>query len=268
MTNKTLRTAIPTSALLLSLLLVGVTADAQRSGRGGGRETGQGVSTRLAEIETTPLSSEEVGALLFLREEEKLARDVYITLVEAWGQRIFSNISSAEQRHMDQVLTLLETHEIPDPVTDDTVGVFTDERLTELYGTLVAQGLESMTEALRVGAAIEDLDLADLEELLTVTDNAQVELVAENLARGTRNHMRAFMRQLEAQGGTYTPQHISQEAFDAILEGEQERGGGWGRGNGRGQGNSWGRSNGRGQGNGWGRGSGQGRGNGWGRRSY
>ena len=49
---------------------------------------------------TTPvLSAKEASDLIFLREEEKLARDVYLALYDAWGTPIFLNISSSEQKH-------------------------------------------------------------------------------------------------------------------------------------------------------------------------
>ena len=54
------------------------------------------------------LSSEEMDDLLYMREEEKLARDVYIKLYEKWGASIFDNISNAERRHMDTMLTMIE----------------------------------------------------------------------------------------------------------------------------------------------------------------
>ncbi len=61
-------------------------------------------------------------------------------------------------------------------------------------------------------------------------------MVFENLNRGSRNHMRAFVGGLQRQGATYTAQHISQDELEAILESDHERGGnGRGRG-GKGQG--------------------------------
>ncbi|MDP2030099.1 MAG: DUF2202 domain-containing protein [Thiobacillus sp.] len=51
--------------------------------------------------------------LLFMREEEKLARDVYLTLYETWGLAVFSNIASSEQSHMDALLKLLRTYRCP-----------------------------------------------------------------------------------------------------------------------------------------------------------
>jgi hypothetical protein len=160
---------------------------------------------------------------VYLREEEKLARDVYLTLAETWQLPLFRNISGAEQRHMDSVKRLLDLYGTADPVADDSVGMFTNSTLAQLYTDLVARGNSSLVEALTVGATIEDLDLADLEEMLAVASNDHVKLVGYNLAKGSRNHLRAFMAALEAQDGAYQPQYVDQEAFDAILSSGMER---------------------------------------------
>ena len=101
------------------------------------------------------LSAEEIDDLLYMREEEKLARDVYIKLYEEWSTPVFNNISDAERRHMDTMLTMIEKYELRDPVTDDSVGAFTDAVLSNLYHDLVAEGYTSQLAALYVGALIE-----------------------------------------------------------------------------------------------------------------
>jgi hypothetical protein len=96
---------------------------------------------------------EELG-LIKMREEEKLARDVYATLYDVWEMPIFSNISQSEQRHMNAVKVLIDKYDLVDPVTDSTVGVFTDPEFTWLYVLLVEQGSASLVDALIVGATI------------------------------------------------------------------------------------------------------------------
>jgi len=213
--------------------------------------------TQLIEgIEKGDLNKEETSGLLRMREEEKLARDVYKTLYEKWNQRIFNNISKAEQTHMDAIGTLLTRYDIQDPIKDDTVGKFTSKELQDLYNKLVVQGNKSLGEALTVGATIEDLDIYDLERFLKDVDQEDIKIVYQNLNKGSRNHMRAFIRNLERNGDSYTPQYISQSRFSEILSGEQERGSVDSSGkasesrNGKqnGQGNKKGQGNGNGQG--------------------
>lgn len=175
------------------------------------------------DIETALTSSEEHW-LKLMREEEKLARDVYLTLGERWNMRIFSNIASSEQTHTDAVRTLLERYELTDPVTDDTIGIFTDPEIQQLYTDLVAQGSESLLLALVVGATIEDLDINDLDKAMAENTKNDIGIVYQNLQKGSRNHMRAFVRQIERQGGTYSPQYISSSNYETILSSSQEKG--------------------------------------------
>jgi hypothetical protein len=133
------------------------------------------------------ISDIERSGLVFMREEEKLARDVYSMLYDKWGMQIFSNIAQSEQTHTEAVQTILTKYSISDPVTDDTVGVFVNTDLQKLYNELTAQGALSIEEALKVGAQIEDLDIADLQKQIALTDNDDIKLVYENLMRGSRN---------------------------------------------------------------------------------
>lgn len=182
-----------------------------------------GVGALFDAIEPSPLSETDTADVLFLREEEKFARDVYLTLAERWQLPIFANIAGAEQRHMDLVLLMLETYGLEDPVVDDEIGAFTDSWLDAQFDVLTAAGEVSLIEALFVGATIEDMDLADLLEITANTQNRHLALVAHNLAKGSRNHLRAFVKALAAQGETYTQQYLDQATFEAVLAAETER---------------------------------------------
>jgi len=185
------------------------------------------------------ISDAEVDGLIFMREEEKLARDVYLTLYDQWGLQAFSNIASSEQTHTDSVKALLDMYGIDDPVQDDTIGVFVNEDLQTLYDELIATGSQSLVDALNVGAAIEEIDILDLIENIDKTEEANIEWVYENLKAGSENHLRAFVSQLEGQSGTaYEPQYLSQALYDEIMSSSNGRGGngGGGHGNGRGRG--------------------------------
>jgi hypothetical protein len=172
----------------------------------------------IAAMPTAPLSPVEVEYLLLMREEEKLARDVYLTLGETWGLRVFENIAASEQRHMDAVLALINRYdEVDDPVIDDTVGAFNNQTLAGLYSTLVDIGDDSIVDALLVGAEIEELDIFDLVEALEATDNADIQFVFENLLQGSANHYAAFARLLEAYESTYELKYFTAEEFEAVL---------------------------------------------------
>ena len=208
------------------------------------------------------LSELETEALLFMREEEKLARDVYLTMYELWGKPTFSNIAGSEQAHMDAVAYLLEAYDLPDPAAGKAVGEFSNPELQALYDQLIAQGQGSLEAALLVGGAIEEIDILDLQENLAVVENAAVAQVFENLLAGSINHLNAFASVYERQTQTpYVPQYMSQEAFDALFDGTSGPGGPGGGSGGPGNGPGGGGSGGNGGGSG-GNGNGPGRGNG------
>lgn len=188
------------------------------------------------------LSAEEIEGILYMREEEKLARDVYLTLYEQWGLSIFQNIANSEQTHMDAIKTLIDRYGLDDPAAGNDVGEFTNPTLRSLYADLVATGSQSLADALRVGAAIEEIDILDLEKHVAQTDARDIQRVYESLTRGSRNHLRSFVATLEQQTGeTYEPQYLDQEAYDDIVSAPLENGG-YGRGGSRGDGQGQGRS--------------------------
>ncbi|MGD8236379.1 MAG: DUF2202 domain-containing protein [Chromatiales bacterium] len=172
-----------------------------------------------------PLDYEEEQSLLFMREEEKLARDVYLTFYEEWGKPVFANIAESEQTHTDAVAEKIEQYGLPDPVVDDTVGIFVNSFLLEKYYELVAKGQLSELDALMVGAFIEELDIIDLQESIEKTDEADIEELYSNLMRGSRNHLRAFVELIEeATGENYEAQLLDQDAVDAIADSPFETG--------------------------------------------
>ncbi len=194
----------------------------------GNKVNSVGYLTMNSEITNLPnqeISADEKVGLLYMREEEKLARDVYTTLYKKWGMQIFSNISQSEQTHTDAVKALLVKYNITDPVVDDTVGVFVNSDLKNLYTSLVNKGLTSREDALTVGATIEDLDISDLDKYVAKTDNQDIKMVYENLNRGSRNHLRAFASQLSSLGVVYEPKYISKQDYNQIILSDTETGG-------------------------------------------
>lgn len=169
------------------------------------------------------LSETEIGDLLFMREEEKLAHDVYTTLFEKWNLDIFNNISDSEQKHTDSISNLIQAYNLEDPYIDG-VGNFSNEVFTTLYTDLVTQGSVSIESALSVGALIEDLDIVDLEKAMSNTDNESILTVYANLQKGSRNHIRSFTSMLSRYGESYTPTYLTQDEYLLIISSEYERG--------------------------------------------
>lgn len=168
------------------------------------------------------LTAVEKEDLLRLREEEKLARDVYLFSYDQYGLSIFTNIAASEQSHMDKVLTLLNTYEIADPVLAER-GVFNDPVLQQLYDDLTAQVLISLVEALKVGATIEDLDIKDIEDFENRTDKPDILSTYDKLKCGSRNHMRSYYSQLINNSVTYAAQFISSNELTEIINNSNEK---------------------------------------------
>jgi hypothetical protein len=133
--------------------------------------------------------------LLYLIEEEKLAHDVYTVMYEQYGSNFFGNILESESTHQDKVLSLMDDLKISDP-RSSAIGVFKNTELQELYNELIAQGLQNETEAIKVGIAIEERDIADISNQLATTSDENVVAVLEILRKGSENHLRAFNRQI------------------------------------------------------------------------
>ena len=178
---------IPVAALLAAAFLAPSAAAQGGNGQ---------LMTYLATLPYEAVSAAEQADLIAMREEEKLARDVYKTLGKVWGTPIFGNIAAAEQGHMNLVGLMLQKYSIPDPITSNAVGVFQNPAITQLYNVLVGVGMTSQPHALLVGALIEDLDMFDLNAAIGRTDNRDIGAILQNLNRGSRNHMRAFYGQL------------------------------------------------------------------------
>lgn len=186
-----------------------------------------GTATSLTSAVTLPastLSPDEIAGLVWMREEEQLAHDVYVALGQQWDVRSFTNIAASETTHLDAVAALLDRYGIADPSDDRPAGTFADPRLQALYDELMVTGRASLVDALQVGARIEEIDIVDLQAREAVTNHADILAVYANLEKGSRNHLRAFASQLTARGVTYMPTSLSPAAYDAIVAGATERG--------------------------------------------
>lgn len=142
------------------------------------------------------LTQAEIEGLLYMREEEKLARDAYWTLYDKWQLLIFAKIANSEVMHMSKVKELLDRYGLADPAAGKPVGVFTNPILQQLYNDLMVQGNQSSTEALRVGVAIEEVDIHDLQKYLALTNKTDIFNVYSALLNGSYCHLRAFNNQL------------------------------------------------------------------------
>ncbi|NVJ84734.1 MAG: DUF2202 domain-containing protein [Algoriphagus sp.] len=164
------------------------------------------------------LNDAELASLLFTREEEKLAHDVYLYAFQVHGLQVFQNIANSESQHVTSVLNLMNSYSVADPLSGSTVlGQFTDPNLLQLYEELIARVDQSLEEAILVGLLIEDMDILDLEMAMAETKQSAIINVYSQLQCGSENHMRSFYNQASLLELDYTPTYISQTEFDTII---------------------------------------------------
>jgi hypothetical protein len=138
------------------------------------------------------LSEEEAAGLIYMRQEEKVARDVYTVLGQEWNLSIFTNIVNSEQSHMDAVKKMIVKYELEDPVISEEVGVFSNPVFQQMFDDFVLQGLQSPAEAMLVGQDIETQDIADLNYQLTFVDNMDIIKMYNKLLTASERHLSQF----------------------------------------------------------------------------
>lgn len=165
---------------------------------------------------TGTLTEAEVTSLMEMREEEKLAREVYLFLNAKYNYRVFANIAKSENVHTSAVLHIIKGFGLTDP-SPVAANEFSNPIFSDLFAQLTKKGTAGLVEALKVGAFVEERDIADLQRHLAETKNPTVAKVYGNLLRGSKFHLKAFTNVLKIQGATYTPTVLSVEEYNEIL---------------------------------------------------
>lgn len=162
------------------------------------------------------ITAEDAKLILFMMDEEKMARDVYIFFSGKYTLPVFRNISKSESIHMKAVGNLVSGFNLTFTGTD-TPGEFENSEIAGLYKELTGKGSLSLDEALKAGALIEETDILDLEKAIMQTQNASVKTVFTHLLRASENHLRAFTGILKARKMTYEPLLLSSEYYQAVM---------------------------------------------------
>jgi len=154
-------------------------------------------------IAAEPPSAEVAATLQYMRQEEKLAHDVYQLFGAMYeglqpGAKIFDRITDSEQRHTDAVVRLLDAYGLVDEAAGLAPGEFADPELQEFYATLVSIGEAGYDEALGVGVLIEQKDITDIVAAIELSiAYPDIVKVYTNLLAASGNHLEAFMKVLE-----------------------------------------------------------------------
>ena len=167
-------------------------------------------------VSSTDLTDIEVEMLQYVREEEKMARDVYLVLSGKFKKAIFKKIALSEQEHMDKVLCLMIHFNVEDPASDE-IGEFTNHHIQDMYDDLIDLAT-NIINGLTAGAIIEDYDIKDLNDWMEVTENESIISVFSNIVCGSGNHIISFTELLNGFDTEYTPTYITEEEYQAILD--------------------------------------------------
>ncbi|HBX79663.1 MAG: DUF2202 domain-containing protein [Propionibacteriaceae bacterium] len=179
---------------------------------------------------TSTLSAATASDLVFVRDEERLARDLYAAIAAQYGDALpFSTIVNSEQRHFDAVGVLLERYGLADPASGQPAGQYANPALQSLYDTLLAQSKISLAEAYKVGIAVETRDIADVKKGASDATQADVDRVFTMLLNGSEKHLSAFTD--AANGVTHTETDMRGQASDSAATHRNGMGAGTGAGN-------------------------------------
>ncbi|MBN1234666.1 MAG: DUF2202 domain-containing protein [Methanotrichaceae archaeon] len=186
---------------------------------------GEGIMTLTTEKTTTSpatagaatLTWREKEGILFIWEEEKAARDLYMSIYDKNNLTIFMNLVRSEQSHMDQAKTIIDKYGLAIPGNDEQ-GVFQNQTLQEIHDGLLAEGLQSDQDALRVAATFEEISIMDLEKELDATNTEDIRVVYQGLLAGSKKHLRSYVTDLQGQGILYSPRYLSKSEFEEIMK--------------------------------------------------
>jgi len=157
-----------------------------RGGQGGGRSK-----------EVTELTEHQLDELFHIFQEEKVARDVYITLGRQYpDEKTFAQIQISEQEHMLAAQVLCErygidTSDVDISLNDDAVGQFVLHEMQVLYNSCIELGSVSHLEAVKVGELVELTDIKDIE-IASEGMPADVVRTYDNLKAGSYEHLDAY----------------------------------------------------------------------------
>ncbi len=169
----------------------------------------------IKRINVETINQSDIESIQFMREEEKLAHDVYIFYAEQYNVPIFRNISRSEADHQKAIMWLMNKYNIED-LSKEKAGEFNNRELQQMYDELTQA--TTLIDALKAGALIEEQDILDLENHLKKTDNTDVKRVYTNLLRASENHLRAFSRNLFRRGVEYQPKILNLQRYSDIVK--------------------------------------------------
>lgn len=170
------------------------------------------------------ISQDEIRDLRYTREEQKMSIDLYREFYMLYDHHVFDQIATSEERNMEKVRKLLDVYGLVDPITGirELRGKFHNATIQQHYDHFYALGIQSRTDALRVSAQVEELDISILQVHINRTDNPLLRRTYENLLKESENHLMTFVRHLEMEGQDYHATIFSEEELKHLLHKDTE----------------------------------------------
>ncbi|MBK6876157.1 MAG: DUF2202 domain-containing protein [Ignavibacteria bacterium] len=171
-------------------------------------------------ISQPAITDSEKAAIIFVVQEEKVAHDFYAAMYELHGITPFRSISKSEGLHMDKAKNLIDHFGIEDPNTEyyDTPGKFKTLKFQAMYDDLVRGGSKSIQDALIESAKFEELDIVDIEKLISTVQNEYIKSTFGSLTGISKDHLKAIVRELSERGIEYSPSYLSKDELNSIVK--------------------------------------------------
>jgi len=93
--------------------------------------------------------------------------------------------------------------------------------LQKIHDELLAKGLSSDQDALKVAATFEEISIMDLEKELNATHAEDVLAMYQGLLAGSQKHLRSYVTDLEDRGIIYDPRYLGKDEFEKIVKTEK-----------------------------------------------
>lgn len=178
----------------------------------------QDCKLQIDQLPMIPMTETEINSVVYQRENQKFARDLYLKFNDSWDLAAFENMAESEQSHMDALLLLIEQYKLTDPVGNNEIGIFTDPELQIRFVDALEAGMTGEVDALWMAAMVQEREIVDLGAALqSFVENDHLQLIYSNLLTASEAHLRVFVQYLKLRDVEYEPQILSVEAFAAII---------------------------------------------------
>ena len=145
------------------------------------------------------LNQDEIRDLQRTREEQKMALDLYQEFYMLYDQYIFDRVAERKAEQMQKVKSLLEVYGLSDPISGiiSLRGAYNNLSVQQDYDYFYALGIQSLNEALKASAQVEEQNINTKKNYLRKTENLLLRRTYDNLIRSSEQNLQSFIRNLD-----------------------------------------------------------------------